>query len=71
MWFTARARTGPIAIELNGTVDGDTVKGTIGVGGQPAGEWVATRAKDAKRRRSRPKRRAARGDRSGDLRLLP
>jgi hypothetical protein len=30
-----------------GTVDGEKVKGSFSAGGQSAGEWVATRAKDA------------------------
>jgi hypothetical protein len=45
MWFTMSGQNGPIAIELNGTVDGDTLKGTASAGGSPAGEFVATRAK--------------------------
>lgn len=47
IWFTFQGQNGPLAIELNGTVEGDTIKGTMGVGGQPGGEWVATRAKDS------------------------
>lgn len=45
MWFTMQGQSGPIAIELSGTVDGDTLKGTAMAAGSPAGEFVATRAK--------------------------
>ena len=37
----------PRAIELAGTVDGDSIKGTMSIGGQPGGTWIATRAKAA------------------------
>ena len=46
--FNFQGQNGPMAIELAGTVDGDTVKGTMGIGGQPGGEWVATRVKESK-----------------------
>jgi hypothetical protein len=45
MWFTMSGQNGPIAIELNGTVDGDTLKGTASAGGSPAGDFVASRVK--------------------------
>ena len=45
MWFTMAGQSGPIAIELNGTIDGDTLKGSAMAAGSPAGEFVATRAK--------------------------
>ena len=45
MWFTMQGQSGPLAIELAATLDGDTMKGTTSAGGSPAGEWVATRAK--------------------------
>ena len=47
--FNFQGQNGPMAIELAGTVNdaGDTVKGTMAVGGQPGGQFVATRAKDA------------------------
>ena len=48
VWFSVTMQQGPIAIQLDGTVDGDTMKGSIGAGGQTAGSWEATRAKDAK-----------------------
>ena len=48
IWFNFQGQNGPMAIEMNGTVDGDTVKGPMSAGGQVAGEWVATRKKDSK-----------------------
>ena len=48
VWFSVTMQQGPIAIQLDGTVDGDTMKGSIGAGGQSAGTWEATRAKAAK-----------------------
>jgi hypothetical protein len=48
VWFTITMQNGPVAIQLDGTVDGDTIKGSIGAGGQPAGTWVATKSKDTK-----------------------
>ena len=47
IWFNFQGQNGPMTIEMAGTVDGDKIKGTMGVGGQSGGEWVATRAKDA------------------------
>jgi hypothetical protein len=48
IWFNFQGQGGQAtAIELAGTVDGDSVKGTMAVGGQPGGEFVATRAKTA------------------------
>ena len=47
VWFSVQGQGGQaMAIELAGAVDGDTVKGTMAIGGQPGGAWVATRAKD-------------------------
>lgn len=48
IWFNFQGQNGPMAIELNGTVDGDSIKGTMGIGGQAGGEWVATRVKESK-----------------------
>jgi hypothetical protein len=45
MWFTMAGQSGPIAIELIATIDGDTLKGSAMAAGSPAGEFVATRAK--------------------------
>lgn len=47
IWFTFSTQNGPTPIEMVGTVDGEKVKGSFSAGGQSAGEWVATRAKDA------------------------
>jgi hypothetical protein len=49
VWFNYQAGGGgPIPIEMSGTIDGDTAKGTMTAGGSPAGDWTATRSKDAK-----------------------
>ena len=45
IWFTMQGQNGPLPIELNGTVDGDTFKGTASASGTAAGEFVATREK--------------------------
>jgi hypothetical protein len=58
VWFNFQGQSGPIAIEMNGKVDGDKITGTFNAGGQPAGEWVATRAKDPAAREA-PKEPAA------------
>jgi hypothetical protein len=47
VFFNFQGQNGPMAIELAGTVNGDTVKGTMAIGGQAGGDWIATRAKDA------------------------
>jgi hypothetical protein len=48
VWFNFQGQNGPMAIELNGAVDGDSAKGSMLIGGQVGGEWVATRSKDSK-----------------------
>ena len=48
VWFNYNAGGSPIPIEMTGTIDGDTAKGTITAGGSPAGDWTATRAKETK-----------------------
>jgi len=49
VWFNYQAGGGgPVPIEMTGTIDGDTAKGTMTAGGSPAGDWTATRSKDAK-----------------------
>ena len=48
VWFNYPSGGNTIPIELSGTIDGDTAKGTMLAGGSPAGDWSATRAKDAK-----------------------
>jgi len=47
-WFNYNANGQTIPIEMTGTIDGDSAKGTMTAGGSPAGDWTATRAKDAK-----------------------
>jgi hypothetical protein len=54
IWFNFQGQNGPMAIELNGNVDGDSVKGTMLAGGQQAGEFVATRAKAAGAKDAKP-----------------
>jgi len=46
IWFNMQGQNGPMAIEMNGTVDGDKAKGAISMGGSVIGDWIATRAKD-------------------------
>jgi hypothetical protein len=48
IWFTMQGQNGAIPIELSGTVDGDTFKGTASAGGSQAGDFIATRDKTAK-----------------------
>jgi hypothetical protein len=49
VWFNYTSNGNQIPIEMSGTVDGDTAKGTMTASGSPAGEWTATRAaQDAK-----------------------
>jgi hypothetical protein len=49
VWFNYQAGGGgPIPIEMTGTIDGDTAKGTMTAGGSPAGDGTATRSKDTK-----------------------
>jgi hypothetical protein len=47
IYFNFQGQNGPMSIEMTGTVDGDSAKGTMGVGGQTGGDWTATRVKDA------------------------
>ncbi len=46
VWFNYNANGQPMAVEMDGTIDGDSAKGTVSAGGNPAGDWTATRAKD-------------------------
>jgi len=48
VWFNYNANGQSIPIEMSGTIDGDTAKGTMTAGGSPAGDWTAARSKDAK-----------------------
>jgi len=46
VWFNYQGQGGQaMAIELSGTVEGDTVKGKMAIAGQPGGDFIATRAK--------------------------
>lgn len=47
VWFTITMQQGPVAIQLDGSVDDDTIKGSIGTGGQAVGTWVATKSKES------------------------
>ena len=46
VWFNFQGQQGMMAITMNGTVNGDAVKGTFSVGGTQSGDWEGTRAKD-------------------------
>ena len=46
VWFNYNANGQAIPIEMTGTIDGDTAKGTMTAGGNAAGDWTATRSKD-------------------------
>jgi hypothetical protein len=48
VWFNYSANGQAIPVEMTGTVDGDSAKGTMTAGGSPAGDWTATKAKDTK-----------------------
>jgi hypothetical protein len=48
VWFNYASNGNQIPIEMTGTVDGDSAKGTMSAGGSPAGDWTATRSKEAK-----------------------
>jgi hypothetical protein len=45
--MTVQRDQGPLVVTLAGTQDGDTIKGSVNVGGQSAGTWSATRADGA------------------------
>jgi hypothetical protein len=48
IWFNFQGQNGTMAIEMTGTVEGDSIKGPMSAGGQVAGDWVATRVKEGK-----------------------
>ena len=48
VWFNYASNGNQIPIEMSGTIDGDTAKGTMTAGGSPAGDWTATRSKETK-----------------------
>jgi len=68
VWFSYPTGGNTIPIELSGTIDGDSVKGTMLAGGSPAGDWTATRAKDTKDTQDTkaPKPASGNADLSGD-----
>jgi hypothetical protein len=45
VWFNYNANGQAVPIEMSGTIDGDSAKGTMTAGGNPAGDWTATRDK--------------------------
>ena len=47
VWFNYNANGQSIPIEMTGTIDGDKATGTMTAGGNAAGDWTATRSKDA------------------------
>ena len=44
IWFSVRTQNGPIGMTMNGTVDGDTMKGSMDFGGRGQSEWFAKRS---------------------------
>jgi hypothetical protein len=48
VWFNYNANGQSIPIEMTGTIEGDSAKGTMTAGGSPAGDWTATRGKEGK-----------------------
>ncbi len=43
VWFTVPTQNGPIAVTMNGVVDGDAMKGSADLGGTGKAEWTARR----------------------------
>jgi len=43
IWFSVRTQNGLTNVSMKGTVDGDTMKGTIDFGDRGQGQWTATR----------------------------
>ena len=64
IYFNFQGQNGPMSIEMTGTVDGDSAKGTMGVGGQTGGDWTATRAKGWRSAKAREGHVRGREDRS-------
>jgi len=44
IWFSVRTQNGPISITMNGTADGDTMKGSMDFVGRGQGQWLAKRS---------------------------
>jgi hypothetical protein len=49
IWFSVRTQNGPINITMNGTADGDTMKGSMDFGGRGQGQWLAKRSTATRR----------------------
>lgn len=47
IWFSVRTQNGPINITMNGTAEGNTMKGSMDFGGRGQGQWSARRASGA------------------------
>jgi hypothetical protein len=43
VWFTVPTEQGPISVTMNGTLDGDVIKGSLDYGGQGQADWSAKR----------------------------
>jgi hypothetical protein len=43
IWFSVRTQNGPISITMNGTAEGDTMKGSMDFSGRGQGQWSAKR----------------------------
>ena len=48
IWLSVRTQNGPISITMNGTADGDTMKGSMDFGGRGQGQWLAKRTTTAR-----------------------
>lgn len=44
IWFSMDTSNGPIAITMNGTLEGNAMKGMVDIGGSGSASWTATRA---------------------------
>ena len=73
VWFNFPTNGNVIPIEMTGTLDGDSVKGSFTAGGSPAGDWTATRAqvatkdtKDSKDAKEAPKAASGNANLAGD-----
>jgi hypothetical protein len=43
IWFSVRTQSGPLSITMNGTAEGDTMKGSMDFSGRGQGQWSAKR----------------------------
>ena len=44
IWFTIQTSNGPLDVAMSGTHEGDTMKGSVDLGGMGQGDWSAKRA---------------------------